>query len=261
MLEVTGSGGTLRQDSFRTHVSRASIALSQVFPTPELELGGRLAIEEFSRASRLISWAATANYSWSDERSMGFVASREPLLPFNPPPSLRQFNRVLDVGALGPGFYVDSLRALADARVGGNPAHVESGAGRFADGNRHLFAYAHYQLPLSTASGRWTVLRPNLFVESFSNKQPFYFSPSRHTTLGAMLHTIRDYQHWNLEVEVNPQLLYTEGRSAFGGHGLVNLVFKSHGTTMAAGTFVFYDSLEDYLQWRLGGRVSVPLKW
>jgi hypothetical protein len=74
-----------------------------------------------------------------------------------------------------------------------------------------------------------------------------------------MLHTIRRYPHWDLELEVNPQVLRTDGATGVGGHGLVNLQMTRGRARFDLGTFVFYDGLEDYLQWRVGGRVTIPV--
>jgi hypothetical protein len=74
-----------------------------------------------------------------------------------------------------------------------------------------------------------------------------------------MLHAIRRFARWHFETEINPQLLRTDGAFGAGGHGLLNLGARIGGVSATGGVFVFWDGLEDHLQWRVGGRVSVPL--
>ena len=105
----------------------------------------------------------------------------------------------------------------------------------------------------------WTAIRPNVFFETFRDRQLAYFSPRRHVTLGTMLHTIRRYARWEIESEINPQLLYTDGDLGVGGHGLLNVGARLGGASLSGGAFIFWDGLEDHLQWRVGGRISVPL--
>ena len=70
---------------------------------------------------------------------------------------------------------------------------------------------------------------------------------------------IRRYARWEIESEINPQLLFTDGATGPGGHGLVNVGKKVGRASLAGGAFVFWDGIADHLQWRVGGRVSVPL--
>jgi hypothetical protein len=74
-----------------------------------------------------------------------------------------------------------------------------------------------------------------------------------------MLHTIRQYPRWDLELELNPQFLRTDGVNGLGAHGIFNVAVKVRRISIGGGAFLFYDGLEDYLQWRVGGRVSIPV--
>lgn len=219
-----------------------------------------MGLHHFDRSGRLVTWQGAATWHVSDDINAGMSIAREAVLPLRGPAPLRQFNRVLDIGAVGPGFFSDGLRAFTDFLT--RPTHrarIEAGASRLADGNRQAFVYAHYQIPFATGVRQWTVLRPNVFMETFDGKQPAYFSPKRHLTLGTMIHTIRQYPHWDVELEVNPQVLRTDGATGIAGHGMLNLNIRTGRATIGAGTFVFYDGLADYLQWRFGGRVTVPI--
>ena len=181
-------------------------------------------------------------------------------LPQFGPSPLRQFNRVLDIAAAGPGFFRTALRGFAEFLTDpARRARLEVEAARLEDGNRQTLAYAHYQIPLADSLRRWTVIRPNVFFETFQSRRHSYFSPKHHLTIGTMLHTLARYPHWDLEVELNPQWLRTDGANGWGAHGLVDARFTRGRTTADVGAFLFYDGLEDYLQWRVGGRVSVRL--
>lgn len=260
-LDLDISSGTLSQRAFSTDRTRATLTVSHVFPTPRLQLGVGIGIDRFSRADSLVTWRGAATYHLADDAVVGLTAARQPMVPLEGPLPLRQFNRVLDVAAIGPGFYSDGIRLFTDFLTRPtHRAHLEGGVERMQDRNRQVYAYAHYQVPVASGVRRWTVLRPNVFFESFLEKRPSYFTPRHHLTLGTMLHTIRQYPHWDLEVEINPQVLRTDGRMSFGAHGLVNLGIRVGRVTVAGGTFVFYDGLEDYLQWRAGGRITIPLK-
>ena len=255
---VTATSGALSQGGFTTTHTGVSLSLDQIFLTPALELSGRAGLHQFSGAADLATWEGTATWHVSDEVRAGATIARVPLLPLAGPTPLRQFNRVLDLRAVSPNVSADAVQGFTEFLTRRtHRVRAQGGAERLADGNRQAFAYGHYQLPVATGVRQWTVLRPNVFYERFARKSPAYFSPSSHLTLGTMLHTIRQYPGWDLEVELNPQLLRTEGMNGFGGHGVVNLTLRKGRTTMNAGTFLFYDGLENYLQWRAGGRVTV----
>jgi hypothetical protein len=209
----------------------------------------------------LFSWQSAATLWVNDDVRFGVAEAREPLLPFSAPSTLREFNRVLDVASVGPAFYADSISASTDFPGWGDDAfHVEAGAERFADANRQVYAYGQYQFSLAASARRWAVLRPNIFFESFNERQPSYFSPSTHLTVGTMLHAIQQYRRVNVELEVNPQMLRTDGATGFGGHALFNIIVKAGQTQISGGTFVFFDSLNDYLQWRFAAHLSIPVK-
>ena len=253
------ASGTLEAPGFHAHGGAALLSLARVFPVPELELDGRLGLHRFGGDSRL-SWAGTATWHVGDDLRVGFTGARQPVLPLFGPAPLRQFNRVRDLAALGPAFLTDIVRAFAELPAAADGAvRIEAGAGWLQDGNRQRHVYAHYQVPVASGLRRWTALRPNAYFETFDAERPAYFSPGRHLTLGTMLHTIRQYGAWDLELEMNPQMLRTDGTTGFGGHGLVNVRVRGRRATAEVGTFLFFDGLDDYLQWRIGARVSVPV--
>lgn len=260
VLALSGLTGTVSQHTFTSRRTSAMLTLDRLFPTPAFELATSLGFDRYDHARDLATWRAAGIYHFTNDSAVGFSGGRESLLPAGTRAELRQFNRVLDVGALGPDFYFQGVRGFAEhVAAGERRARLETGIDAAKDGNHRLFAYLHYQVPLATGARDWLALRPNLFFETFRDRMPFYFSPSRHLTVGTMLHAIRQRQRWNLELEINPQWLRTDGANSVGVHGLLNVGVKVHAVSIAGGTFIFYDGLEDYFQWRLGGIVSVPL--
>lgn len=259
-VTLEASSGTLSQRAFSSPHTGVRMSVAQLFPLPGLELDGALGFHQFDRGDHLLAWKATATWHAADDTEAGLRVGREPLLPLIGPAPMRQFNRVLDISRVGPGFYSDTVQAFGEfISETAHRARVELGAARMQDGNRQAQAYLHYQVPVTLGVRRWTVLRPNAFFETFDSKRPGYFSPRRHLTAGMMLHTIRRYPQWELELEVNPQVLRTDGATGVGGHGLVNVQMTRGRVRFDLGTFVFYDGLEDYLQWRVGGRVTIPV--
>jgi hypothetical protein len=259
-LAVEGLAGSVSQRDFSTDVRSLRFSLSRLFPAPELRIDLGMALHKFDRAPNLVTWQGSGLYYLTDGHTIGVDISREALLPINGRLELRQFNRVLNVERLGPGFFGDVFRGIVELAAGDSRrAHIEPGFERFEDGNRRTFAYFHFDLPTNSSGHTWSVIRPNVFFESFRDHQLDYYSPQHHLTIGTMWHMIRRYARWQIESEINPQLLFTDGATGPGGHGLFNVGAKVGPASLTGGAFVFWDGLEDHLQWRLGGRVSIPL--
>ena len=259
-LSLEGSTGRLSQRHFSSGVSRVNLSVSRLFPTPELKIDLAVGFDQHDRAPDLITWHASSVYFLSDAATLGLDVRREALLPVNVRQELRQFNRVMDVQAVGPGFYGNMFRGIVNLAVRqDHAARAETGFEKLEDGNQRSFAYLHLQIPTTSTARTWTAIRPNVFFETFRNHQLSYFSPRRHLTLGTMLHTIRRYAGWHIESEINPQLLFTDGATGPGGHGVLNVGARLGTTSLSGGAFVFWDGLQDHLEWRLGGRVSIPV--
>ncbi len=259
-VALEGLSGTLSQRDFSSRVNSIRFSVSRMFPTPELKIDLAMALHQFDGAPNLVTWQGSGRYDLTDGHTIGVDISREALLPINGRLELRQFNRVLNLQHLGPGFYGDVFRAVVELSArDSRRAHIEPGFERFEDGNNRTFAYLHFDLPTNSSGHTWSVIRPNVFFESFRDHQPDYFSPKHHLTLGTMWHVIRRYARWEIESEINPQLLFTDGATGPGGHGLVNVGKKVGRASLAGGAFVFWDGIANHLQWRVGGRVSVPL--
>src|SRR5437868_11148810 len=86
-------------------------------------------------------------YFLTNDATAGLTLSRQPLLDLNGLPELRHFNRVLDVGAIGPGFHTDSVSGFFDRLTRGNSrVRAESGFEKLQDDNSRAFLYLHYQI-------------------------------------------------------------------------------------------------------------------
>ena len=173
----------------------------------------------------------------------------------------RGFNRVTELGLVGPDFRVHSagghlvLRGTSEWET-----RVEAGIAHFQDGNRHLHAYAHRQIPLVSRGGRWLALRPNLYLESFREDIPGYATPSGSGSLGLSLHGIGEWPSGlRLEADLNPNLLWVDDEGGPGGSGLLDLSVPLGRTRLGAGIFGYLREPEDYSLWRFTTRVRIPL--
>ena len=259
-VALEGLAGSVSQRDFSSGINSLRLSVSRLFPTPELKIDLAMALHRFDRAPNLVTWQGSGLYYLTDGHTIGVDISREALLPINGRLELRQFNRVLNVEELGPGFYGDMVRGVVElAGRDSRRAHIEPGFERFEDGNHRTFAYLHFDLPTKSSGHTWSVIRPNVFFESFRDRALDYYSPKHHLTIGTMWHMVRRYARWEIESEINPQLLITDGATGPGGHGVFNVGAKVGPASVTGGAFVFWDGLEDHLQWRLGGRVSIPL--
>jgi hypothetical protein len=233
--------------------------VGHIFPIPELELMLGAGLDQFNRAADLFTWRAQATFYRLGGSLGGLSAAREPLLPLAGD-TTRQFNRVLDIAAIGPAFHLHALRGYID-HVSGDARRlrVEAGVDAFEDGNRRVSSYLHYQVPIGSDARQWVAIRPNLYFEAFRDTRAAYFSPDRHLTAGMMFHGIRRNPRWHVELELNPQWLRTSGNNGFGAHGLIGGGATLGRVSLSAGAFVFYDGLEDYLQRRVTATLRVAV--
>ncbi|MFH1572601.1 MAG: tetratricopeptide repeat protein, partial [Acidobacteriota bacterium] len=254
--------GELKQRGARFTRTAGMVAIPQVFVTPELGLHLRAGMEDYRSGGSLFVWEAGGRYFFRDTSEIGVSGLRESLWSGYDRREPREFNRVTGLEALGPDFHVHTVRAYIDkASGGGRRLRLESGASGYQDGNDRVFLYGHYQVPLSDRAGNWTVVAPNLYFETFTDRSPSYFSPDRFVTLGGMLHTIRRApdNRWRVEGEVNPRLVSSDGRQGFGIHAVLDFSVLAGPVELGAGGFVFYEELNDYWLWRISGGIRVPV--
>jgi tetratricopeptide (TPR) repeat protein len=258
-LVFGASTGSVSQHSFSSRRTSATISIGHLFPVPQLELTLGAGMDLFDRARDLFTWSAQATYYRLRGSLAGLSVGREALLPLAGD-TLRQFNRALDIGLIGSAFHLHSLRGFIDRMTGdARRLRAELGVDAFEDGNRRVSSYLHYQIPIASDARTWVAIRPNLYFESFRDARAAYFSPGRHLTAGLMLHGTRRYPRWHVELELNPQWLRTSGADGFGIHGLLGAGASVGQVSFSAGAFVFYDGLEDYLQRRVAGRITIPI--
>jgi len=258
-LVLGASAGTVSQGSFTSQRTSAAVTVGHVFPVPEVELTLGAGVDQFDRAADLLTWRAQATFYRPGGSVGGLSIAREPLLPLAGD-TLRQFNRVLDMAAIGPAFHLHALRGYID-HVSGDARRfrVEAGVDAFEDGNRRVSSYLHYQIPIASGARQWMAIRPNLYFEAFRDGRAGYFSPDHHLTTGLMIHGMRRYPRWHVELELNPQWLRTAGANGFGAHGVLGAGATLGRVSLSAGAFVFYDGLEDYLQRRATATIGVAL--
>jgi tetratricopeptide (TPR) repeat protein len=258
-LTLEAASGVMSQRDFSARADAFKLRMSHLFPVPELSLDLSAGVNHYDAVRNRMTWQVTGLYSLTDGTTVGVDAIRDAVLPALGRSDVRQFNRVLDLRALGPAFQSTTFRGLLEVSpLPTQQSRIEGGVERFEDGNRRSFTYLHHQVPLASSARAWTAIRPNLFFETFKGESAFYFSPRRHITAGTMLHMINRRDAWEVEWEINPQLLYTDGATGAGAHGLFNLGARIKGALLTGGAFVFWDGLEDHVQWRIGGQVSVP---
>lgn len=251
--------GTLDQRAFHTMRTVNEIAIDHLFPVPQLELQASVG-QELYGSSRLTTAHGGGQYIFSDGVRVGGNLSRESLLSIRDGRDPREFNRIIDLAALGPAFEIHRVEGFLDTAAGADGSvRVSAGRESFEDGNRRLFSYIHYQVPLMSGVRHWIALRPNAYLESFVTTVPAYFSPRQHLTLGTMLHGVFAFPRWSLETEVNPHLLRTDGNSGFGIHGVTSLTVHWGPVDVGGDAFIFYDGLAPYSHWRAAGRLTLPL--
>ncbi len=258
-MTLAASAGTVAQESFSSRRTSAAVTVGHLFPIPALELTLGAGLHQFDGAADLLTWRAQASFYRLDGSAGGLSLAREPLLPLAGD-TVRQFNRALDIAAIGPAFHLHALRGYIDRAFGdARRFRVEAGVDAFEDGNRRVSSYLHYEIPVVSDARQWVAIRPNLYFEAFREGSAAYYSPDHHFTTGMMLHALRRHPRWHLELEVNPQWLRTTGNNAFGAHGLIAGGATFGRVSLSGGAFVFYDGLEDYLQRRMTATISVAV--
>lgn len=275
-LRLQGMTGQIHQDAKgarrETNVWRTAATLEFVdfFLTPRIVLWGGFGYEGFaqqrptdhstSRASMhrdfVIGGKLGAKYIFDNESNVGAEAKRESMWAEHNKFDTRLFNRITDMTKMSTDMAVDKARVFTNiVTFPEQQFHAEGGLDAMEDGNIRKWAYAHYQVPvLWSRDKHWTAIRPNFYVESCDQQKPGYFSPNSHITTGIMLHTIQEFEFFELEAEVNPQLLWTrdktkKGKTQDGIHGLLNIAYKYKNFRIGVGGFAYADT-DDYWLYR-----------
>jgi len=261
-LGLRAMAEVLSQDEARFTRTGIEASVDDLFLRPDLLLRGAFGFENASAGGgHLFTGEAELRKYFEGGSQAGVHGYRVSLLSDHEDLDPRLFNRIIDLETVGPTFalnggvaYVDTLlRDEAEDHL-----RVVGGAEGYEDGNFRGLVYAHYQLPVDLRPGRWTVVRPNAFFEAFEHPDdPGYFSPSTHATVGFAGHTIRSYGRWEVQAELNPQLLVTEGTAGFGAYGLLDVGTDVGPVNLGVSGFAFYDGIDDYWLTRATARVVV----
>lgn len=171
-------------------------------------------------------------YVFEGGSELGIEGSRQSIWAEHDLTNPRLFNRITDLSQMHPDLILNQFSAFADLVT--RPEHrlrAEAGFADDSDNNSRVWGYAHYQLPFpGSRDARWAVIRPNIYLERVRKDNEAYFSPRSHVTAGIMLHAIHQYERFEVEAEINPQLLWTKDedkdRSTEAGiHGLLRISF------------------------------------
>lgn len=235
----------------------AQLLLGEVFVTPAFGLVGRINVEAYhEQDDTLLGGRLEARYHLNDGSTIGAWGSRESFWTDQDGRDPRTYNRLVDLSQLrSRDFHMDRAGAYADLRLDQRSSvYVEGGGDHYEDDNHRAWGYAQYQTEvLDSGPGRWTALQPNVYAEFTDRRDPAYFSPAHHVSLGAGLHTIRDFQRaygtWTLEAEVNPQGLLTDDRAGVGAHGALDVSLHRGDWVVGLGGFGYADT-QEYWLWR-----------
>jgi len=264
LLTVQAIAQVVSQDEARYTRTGGSVALREVFLTPEWALDGSFGfVDSSAGGGDIVTGSLGARRYFAGGSVLGVVGYREPLLGAHEDLDPRLWNRIIDLAALGPSFAINGGKVFGDwllSEERRDRLWAQVGAENYQDGNLRGIFYAHYQLPLRNAPDDWTVLRPNAFVEAFKHAhEPDYFSPESHATVGLAGHTVQQHGPFRIEAELNPQLLVTDGEPGFGVHGLLEVSVRLGPANVGISGFSFYDSLDAYWLARAMAFVEVEL--
>lgn len=209
-IQQDASGERPETDFDRT---AASISIDNLHARPEFLLSGRLTYEDFQDADGLAGGGAGARYLFENGSTIGAAGSRESFWTRFDSRDPRQYPRFVDLSLIEPDFTIDTVSASLDwATFVEHRLLVQGAVSQYEDDNEQLSAYAHYQVPISGVSPlHWTVLRPNVYYETFDRPERAYFSPDYNLSIGFGGHTVRKSERGSrLELEVNPILIFRD---------------------------------------------------
>lgn len=254
----------------RTRLRRNSfmLGLDDYFLTPEIAVWASALLETFSmrdagnapEGSRMdldrdyiFGGRLGARYIFTGGSEVGLETGRQSIWAEHDRMDARLFNRVTDLSQMHPDLAINKYKAFADlATRTEHRLRAEIGYDDYRDSNSRTWGYAHYQLPFpGSRDRRWAVIRPNIYLERVRKENQAYFSPRSHLTVGIMLHAIHQYERWEVEGEINPQLLWTKdedkNRSTEAGiHGLLRIsLFLTDDLSVGLSGFGYADT-DDY---------------
>lgn len=262
-LNLRYTVGEVEQDDtdFRRQAFR--MGTETYFYQPNLSAEGYLGLEAVGDADQdngttLPIGEMVVRRYWQDDSSVGVGLTHATIWTDHDSADLHRYHRITRLAEVEPAFARTDLRLIADKRLGdgGHFWHTVFGGDVYSDNNSRLWGYTHLQQPLMERPGRWVAVKPNLFYEGFSNAEDSYFSPEHHFSLGITGQAIAQIGPAAVDLEINPQLLITDGEAGWGGHWHLKLTTEWRHLFAGGGIFGFYDNNDDYLLWRMVGQAG-----
>lgn len=255
--------GEVEQDDTDFQRQAFRMGTETYFCQPNLSTEGYVGVEavgdaDHDKGAALPIGEVVVRHFWPDDSSVGIGLTHETIWTAHDSPDLHRYHRITELSQVEPAFARTNLRLIADKRLGdgGHFWHTVLGGDLYTDNNSRLWGYTHLQQPLMERPGRWVAVKPNLFYEGFSNSEDPYFSPEHHISLGLIGQAIAQIGRLALDLEVNPQLLITDGEAGWGGHWHLKLTTEWRHLFAGGGIFGFYDHNDDYLLWRMVGQAG-----
>jgi hypothetical protein len=272
-LRLDYTFGHVEQNAAAFDRHAPTLTLDRTWLTDDIDLEGRFGLEFYDDLEAIgdenleATWRLALTKRFEDSSFLGVEGYRETFWVKQDRRDPRYFNRIIDLGELNPGFHNDgfALRGQKVFHPSRHSAFLMGGSNFYEDGNRQIYAYGHYQIPLidELPQGRWLALKPNVYAEWFEREDEAYFSPQSQYTLALMLHGQRWWNIFRFEGELNPQLQIVEGDTAFGLHALGDVSARLTDHLLAGiGGFYFLagetgESEEDFQLWRITADVEV----
>lgn len=253
------SHGEMSQRGVAFERTAAVVSIDSAAVSGSLTLSARAGVEAFEPGDVMGVGRLAAVLGIGDRTRASALLSRGTLWSGNDLPEPRQFNRVIDLPAVGPRLRVHEARLQLDRGMPSDQAwRVAAGRSWYGDGNEQAYLYGHWQTPVLAGLGGWTVLRPSLYLESFGDRRPEYFSPARLASVGLGAHTIRELDRWRLEAEATPHLMWSGRGTDFGLYGVVDATYRTDPVSLRGGLFFYWEPGE-YRMARPFLQLQVPL--
>jgi Flp pilus assembly protein TadD len=245
-----------------TSFQRSTVQLSSgtVFVKPQFGVNFQAGLERYQGGSSATTGRFEGRYFFQGNSEVGLRFSRESLWSGYDRRDPRNFNRIRDLSGVAPNFTLTGIQgSWVNVSRSNKQFQINTGFDNYQDGNRRTYLYTHYQMPLKDSYGNWSVLAPNFYIETYKTESPYYFSPGRYMTGGVMYHTVRKFNDWTVEGEVNPRLVGYQDAIGLGAHAVFDIRKKIHGVEIGAGGFFAIEQRTGYKQWRFSGGLSIPL--
>ncbi len=245
-----------------THFDRGTVELSSgtVYVKPQFGVNFAAGWERYQGGSSTPTGRIEGQYFFQGGSQAGLRFSRESLWSGYDRRDPRNFNRIRDLSGVAPNFTLTGIQGnYTNVSRSNRQLQINTGFDNYQDHNRRSYLYTHYQIPLKDSYGNWTVIAPNFYVESYKTESPYYFSPRRYMTGGILFHTVRKFDDWTLEGELNPRLVGYQDAMGVGAHAVFDIRKKVAGIEVGGGGFFAIEQRTGYKQWRFSAGLRIPL--